>query len=201
MRRQAAFVLALAATTMVACEAREDETIDTQPGEDIAPAPAPAPQPMDMVVATGQFQPTGEAGAMQVMGTAELRRAGTDRSDGLELVVQLSGLDDQEHAWHIHEGACDNVGRIVVPLSGGGALDGIDDDLEADSDGNVNRTVEIDEEHLAVLSSNQSYSVNVHQGSGDNPGAPVACATLDIPNNLWGPGVQGDVPPADATGY
>jgi hypothetical protein len=195
MRTRTAFVLALAATVAAACDTRDDDTtFDTMPGEDIAPTqPAPA-QPVDMIVSMAQFEPTAEAGAMQVQGTAELRRRSASFDSDLELHVRLAGLSENDHAWHIHEGACGSVGQIVMPISNAPGRDGIGSDLDPGSDGTVEETVNIDRQHMAMLSPNQSYSVNVHRGDSDNPGPAIACATLEIPSDAWGTGAAGTAP-------
>lgn len=199
MRTRTAFVLALAATVAAACDTRDDDTtFDTTPGEDITPAPA---QPVDMIVSMAQFEPTGEAGATQVQGTAELRRQSATFDSDLELHVRLAGLSENDHAWHIHEGACGSVGQIVIPISDAAGRDGVGSDLDPDDDGTVERTVDIDRQHMGMLSPNQAYSVNVHAGDGENPGPAIACATLDIPSDAWGAGTTAPGTPAPTTGY
>lgn len=202
MRIRTAFVLALTATVAAACNTRDDDaTFDTTPGEDIAPAqPVPA-QPVDMIVSMAQFEPTGDAGAIQVQGTAELRRQSATFDSDLELHVRLAGLSENNHAWHIHEGACGSVGQIVIPISGAAGRDGVGDDLDPDDEGTIERTVDIDRQHMGMLSPNQAYSVNVHTGDGENPGAPIACATLDIPADAWGTGTTDAGAAAPAPGY
>jgi hypothetical protein len=189
MRMRSAFALALAATFAAACGGDDDgDLYDGQPGEDLTtPAPAPG-QPADVAVASGQFESTGDAPGQPVTGTAELRRRGENRDDGLELRVMLMGLTGDDHAWHIHQGACGSVGPVVVALSEMDGRDNIGDDLDPDDSGHVEETVNLDGEHLAALTPNQSYSVNVHQRGGRDHGPAIACATLNLPSDLWGAG-------------
>ncbi|MEX1182716.1 MAG: CHRD domain-containing protein [Gemmatimonadota bacterium] len=189
------------AVALGACVAADDETVDTTPAEDITATP-PTAQPADLVVATGQFQPVGAAAGTAVSGTAELRRQGTGAGDGLELNVHLVGLTGEEgHAWHVHEGSCESTGAVLIPLSDAGDREGIADDLSADDAGMAEASVEIEGEHLAALSPEGSYSVNVHAGSGASPGAPIACATLQLPAD-FGPaaGADATASPADGPG-
>jgi hypothetical protein len=213
MRTRHAMVLALAGMVAAACDTRDDTQTEPGllPGEDMT-----TEQPRDMTVARGEFQPTTDAGALNISGWAELRQRGTTMDDGLELRVHLMGLGEGDHAWHIHSGTCESPGPIVLPLSDVGdaagttaapdrtgtdydTRDGIASDLNAGSDGMVEETVNIDRDRAAGLDwHTQGLIVNVHQRGGDDPGPAIACAPIQTT------GVTGTTTPAQpgtGTGY
>jgi hypothetical protein len=199
MRIRQTFYLALAGAMVAACDTRDD-TATTQPGDELGPLPAE--QPRDLAVSTTQFQATQDAGGLQVQGMAELRQRGATMNDGLELRVNLTGLSEGDHAWHIHGGTCQSPGQVLIPISGIGDRSGIGSDLNADSNGRAEASVNIDHDHLMQLQQGQSYIVNVHLRGGDNPGPAIACAPLETNNLQWtgmGTGMPGQ-PGAPGTG-
>lgn len=179
MRIRHALMLAVAGSIAVACGPRDDT--DTEPGllpGDDMTTTQPA-QPEDMVVARSDFQPTANAEGMNVSGWAEFRQRGSNwREDGLELRVHLMGLSEGDHAWHIHQGTCENPGQVVLPISDMGDRDGVGGDLNAGADGMVEETVNIDRDRLAGLDLNQDHIINVHLRGGDDPGPGIACAPI-----------------------
>ncbi|CAN5635022.1 hypothetical protein BH23GEM10_BH23GEM10_02390 [soil metagenome] len=181
MRMNTAAVAVLA--LVVAACGTDDADMETTPGTEL-PAPVPV-ETVDMTVASGQFEGVGDAGA-QMTGTADLTRLGDTGDAGMKLRVHLMGLAEGDHAWHIHEGTCANRGGVVLPLSDAAGQDGVTGDLKSDGSGMVERTVTLEAEDVAVLTAGQGYSVNVHTAGSDSPGAPVACATIELPADLWG---------------
>jgi hypothetical protein len=201
MRMRHALVLALVGSVTVACERRDDPATDPGllPGDDMT-----TEQPQDMVVARSDFQPTAQAEGLNVSGYAEFRQRGSNwREDGLELRVHLMGLGEGDHAWHIHQGTCDNPGAVMLPISSMGDRDGIGSDLNAGSDGMVEETVNIDRDRLAGMDLSQGHIINVHLRGGDDPGPAIACAPINIDGASYGtqPGVTQPGYPAtpDAT--
>jgi hypothetical protein len=215
MRTRHAMMLVLAGMVATACETRDDP--ETEPG--LLPGEEVTTQPQDMMVARGEFQPTADAGALNVNGWAELRQRGTTLDDGLELSVHLMGLSEGDHAWHIHSGTCESPGPIVLPLSDVDGYvgerpvvrddpdapvttttpehrDGIASDLSAGSDGMVEETVTIDRDRMIGLDfHSQNLIVNVHRGDGDNPGPAIACAPLQTSGTMSRtPGTEGTQP-------
>jgi Cu/Zn superoxide dismutase len=185
-------VLAIAGLVAVGCDTRD---VETDPGLLPADEPAAVPQE-DVLVARSDFQPTAQAGDLNVSGWAELRQRGATWDDGLELRVHLMGLSEGDHAWHIHQGTCDSPGQVVLPLSDMGDRSGITGDLSAGSDGMVEETVTIDRDHLAGLNlQTQPHSINVHLRSGDDPGPPIACANIETT------GAAGMQPATGTPGY
>jgi hypothetical protein len=219
MRTRHAMVIALAGMVAAACETRDDTAAEPGllPGDEMT-----TEQPRDMMVARGEFQPTADAGALNISGWAELRQRGTGMDDGLELRVHLMGLGEGDHAWHIHSGTCESPGPIVLPLSDVGdhmaagttttpartdadhdTRDGIASDLNAGSDGMVEETVTIDRDRAAGLDwHTQGLIVNVHQRGGDNPGPAIACAPIQT-TGAAGTQPYGTQPaqPGTGTGY
>jgi Cu/Zn superoxide dismutase len=197
MRTRNALLFALTGLVVAACDTR-DRT-DTEPGLLPADDATRTEQPQDMVVARGDFQPTAQAGDLNVSGWAEVRQRGATLDDGLELRVHVMGLSEGDHAWHIHQGTCASPGAVVLALSDHGEHDGIASDLNAGSDGMVEETVNIDRDRYATLNLQQDHVVMVHLRGGDDAGPAIACAPL----NLSGAGTQpaGTTGAAGTTGY
>jgi len=188
-----------------ACEAdREDSEATIPATEELE---QPAVQPVTEPVITGDFEEP--EGAADVDGNFELRSESPDASI---LRVELEGLTPGEHAWHIHEGDCANLGQVVIaltPATDQPTMPGAQA-LMADADGKATATVTIPRADLDKLHTGapgtpatpgqaesaagevqQRYSINVHQQAGENPGPPAACANLDL-----GPGHGNAAPPA-----
>ena len=179
MRTKTAFALALATTALVACDTAETgDDVMVEPGQELPQTTTPPANPMpdQMLISSSEFQAAGDTDSGTIRGTAELRRSMDEGA--LELHVRIEGLSEGQHAWHIHGAPCGQQGGIVVPLSGAGGQDGIHGDLNVGADGVVEQTVTIAPEHVQDLELETERALNVHQGAGDNPGAPVACANV-----------------------
>jgi hypothetical protein len=194
MRMRSAIVFTFAGLVAVGCDTRDgtDTEPGLLPGDDVR-----TEQPQDVIVGRGDFQATPQAGDLNVSGWAEFRQRGATLQDGLELRVHLMGLSEGSHAWHIHEGTCESPGRVVLPLSDMGDMDGVASDLNAGSDGMVEETVNIDGDRLAALNLQQNHVINVHLRGGDDPGPGIACAPINMQGaGMGAPGAQ----PATGTG-
>lgn len=179
MMMRNALMLTLAATVAAACETRDDTDFDTDvlPGEETTTDPV---RPAGEVGENRwQFESTEEAGDRQVSGTAELRHDATGTGEGAELRVDLQGLSEGEHAWHIHRGSCDDMGEVALPFSHTSDEEGVADNLSVDSDGRAEETVSLDREHLTRLQAGETYSLNVHERGGEDHGPAVACANIE----------------------
>jgi hypothetical protein len=214
MRMRHAMMLTLVGAVAAACDTRPDT--DTEPGLLPGDDATVTDAPRDMLVARGEFQPTAEAGALNISGWAELRQRGTTMDDGLELRAHLMGLSEGDHAWHIHSGTCESPGPIVLPLSDVpegmqvGAADtraqpgatqdpgtmrtttdrsGISSDLNAGSDGMVEETVNIDGDWARAIHGHRDLVVAVHLRGGDNPGPAIACAPIQMTGMGTQPGM------------
>lgn len=177
MRMRNAVLFAFTGLVVAACDTNDEA--ETDPG--LLPAEEPAAeQPEEMVLARGDFSATPDAGELNVSGTAELHQRDGLVQDGLELRVHVMGLSEGDHAWHIHRGTCDAPGEVVLPLSDSGDLDGIAGDLNAGSDGMVEETVGIDDEHVSRLNLSENHVIAVHLRGGDDPGPAIACAPLNM---------------------
>lgn len=201
MRVRDLWFLTVVVGLATACEPA-DQTAEAPPAD----IPTTPEQPADMVVSMTQFQSTPAAPELQITGMAELRSRGATLADGAELHVQISGLSEGEHAWHIHRGTCESPGEVVIPFTGTPQMEGITGNLNAGSDGRVEETVTIDREWIQRLSPNESYIVNVHLRGGEEPGPGIACANLDLSGADWGtmqPGTTqpGTTQPGTGTGY
>lgn len=104
----AALPLILAAC---ASEPAEDETMQSAGADSAVMQPAGPATGMDDMASTVSMAALGESG---VSGEAIL----TPSADQTEVSVTLNGLEaNASHPGHIHQGSCDAVGSVVVPLS------------------------------------------------------------------------------------
>jgi hypothetical protein len=199
-------VLALAAVAAAACDTRE---VETDPG--LLPETGQETQ-QERVVARADFQPTAAAEGLNVSGWAEFRQQGATWQDGVELYVHLMGIGEGDHAWHIHQGTCEQPGQVVLPISDFGDRSGLTGDLSAGSDGMAEETVSIDRDRLAGFNLQGDHVLVVHLRGSDNPGPGIACAPIQLhgaagmqPGAQPGVGAQPDAatgtqPGAGATG-
>jgi Cu/Zn superoxide dismutase len=192
MWTRSALALALAGM-VVACETRDAET---DPG--LLPADDTR-ETQELVVARADFQPMPDAEGLNVSGWAEFRQQGTTWQDGVELYVHLMGLGEGPHAWHIHQGTCEQPGQVVVPLSDFGGRSGITGDLSPGGDGMAEETVSLDRDHLAGLNLQGNHVIVVHLRGGDNPGPGIACAQIDLHAGQPGMGTQPGMQPGVGT--
>ncbi|HSJ23613.1 MAG TPA: hypothetical protein VK929_02940 [Longimicrobiales bacterium] len=197
MRTKSAMMLALAGLVAAACDTNE---VETDPG--LLPDQPAEEQPQDMMVARSDFQPTAEAGELNVSGWAEFHQRDGTWNDGMELRVHLMGLSEGDHAWHIHQGTCEAPGQVVLPLSDFGDESGVAGDLNAGDDGMVEETVNIDRDRFATLNLQDSHVIAVHLRGGDDPGPVIACAPVELRGGAMGtqPGTQPTTEPG-TTGY
>lgn len=111
--------------------------------------------------------------------TGTVRLVDVPRRSSMQIQVEADGLTPGPHAWHIHTGSCDNVGGIAVPFTTIGAREGIDEPIMASAEGEAAEDALIPP---SLLSQEQlaagSYSLNIHNAAGANPGPTVACANL-----------------------
>lgn len=114
--------------------------------------------------------------------TSDRATTGAEMSgEGLRLTVEIEGLSQGEHAWHIHSGPCGEEAPVVVAITPTADMEGIGQPLTASREGeNVRASVTVpgDELTLDQLRSGE-YSLHVHAQGGEDHGATVACADLD----------------------
>jgi hypothetical protein len=178
MRMRNAVLFAFTGLVVAACDTNDEA--ETDPGLLPADEPAVEQEQEDVALARGDFSAMPDAGELNVTGWVELHQRDGLVQDGLELRVHLMGLSEGDHAWHVHRGTCDAPGEVVLPLSDSGDLDGIAGDLNAGSDGMVEETVGIDDDHVSRLNLSENHVVAVHLRGGDDPGPPIACAPLTM---------------------
>lgn len=189
------FAPVLAGMTLVlACAPDEDAELDTLPADEV---PAVTEEPVtDPAVAetTAMFEP-GPAGG----NVSGLVRIIPEDDQDLRLEVQLTGLTEGEHAWHIHNAPCGEEGPVVVAITPTQEqADGLADAIEAGSDGTATADVTIPRDRIpAGLSAGAipvqpgatpqpgaasgQFSLHVHERGGVDHGATVACANLGAP--------------------
>lgn len=147
----------------------------------VAPAPAAsggaaAPAPMDSTM-PGQstaansvqmmaLNNSGVTGQTQVMAHGEGETM---------LTVTLQGQGSGTHPGHIHQGTCDNLGEVVVPL-----------ESVTLANGTGTSTSMVKVPPATVM--NGQHVVNFHAGSGENAMAPVACGPIPAQGGASSPG-------------
>ena len=94
--------------------------------------------------------------------------------------MNLTGVPEGEHAWHIHQGACGTKDApVVVPFTATKDKPGIGSPLVAAAGGSTTAEVTVPS---SVLTTQQlqsgDYSLHVHQKSGTDHGPSIACANL-----------------------
>jgi hypothetical protein len=174
MKCTRAFPLILVMAALTACQAETDETMpeDTPPATE--PAAAPAAPPAALM--SSDIQPEGGssvAGRVEILPSA-------DAANAFRVSVNLQGVPQGDHAWHIHQGACGAKDTpVVVPFTEDKDKPAIDSPITAGADGAVTRDVSVPANLLTIdqLRSGD-YSLHVHQKAGTDHGPSIACATL-----------------------
>lgn len=127
------------------------------------------------------FQPPADS-ATGVTGTLRLlvpTQEGADEGAGpARLHVELAGLAQGQHDWHVYDGPCGvEGGGLALPLSATDDNPGVAGPLQADARGSVE--AEVDAPPLDRLWTEAgNYSVRVFAGTGVDAGPVVACANL-----------------------
>ena len=143
-------------------------------------AAAPAlPPPTAEPFQTTDFKRGQGAGDKKIEGTLDAIAPDSPELDGTYLRVRLSGLNPGPHAWHIHNGLCAEVGRIIVAMTSTDTIQGIDKPIVADAGGNADHTAFVPTDMLSRQRMElRAYSVRVHVGDGPDYGLSMACARL-----------------------
>ncbi len=117
----------------------------------------------------------GPAGA-NVTGTVLI----TGESNGdTRLEVDLNGLAQGAHAWHVHQAGCDADGPIVLAITDTETLKGIGAAITPDANGHATADVTIPADKLSQQQLHDGqYSLHVHERDGTNPGQTVVCAPI-----------------------
>lgn len=141
-----------------------------------APAlPPPTAEPFQ----TTDFKRGQGAGDKKIEGTLDAIAPDSPELDGTYLRVRLSGLNPGPHAWHIHNGLCGEVGRIIVAMTFTDTIQGIDRPIVADAGGNADHTAFVPTDRLSRQRMElRAYSVRVHVHAGPDYGLSAACARL-----------------------
>lgn len=142
-------------------------------------AAVPPPPPNAEAFQTTDFRRGHGAGDSKIEGTLEAIAPDSPDLDGTYLRVRLSGVEPGPHAWHIHNGLCAAIGRIIVALTPTDSIQGIDRPIVADAAGKADHTAFVPTEMLSrQRMEKRAYSVRVHVRNGPDPGPSVACARL-----------------------
>lgn len=183
-------------TLMLACSPDEDAELDTLPADEV---PAVTEEPVTdpaLAETTAMFEP-GPAGG----NVSGLVRIIPEDDQDLRLEVQLTGLTEGEHAWHIHNAPCGEEGPVVVAITPTQEqAEGLADAIEAGSDGTATADVTIPRDRIPAGlmaggmtvqpgaagqagatqpgATGGQFSLHVHERGGVDHGATVACANL-----------------------
>lgn len=141
--------------------------------------------PLDRGLTERPAEPISPEGEVDEMGepTTEpgLETDVTATAEGFLLEVTLDGLNQGEHAWHIHSGPCGEQAPVAVAITQTADSEGIGEPIDVMSEGaSARASVEVPGDQLSLeqLRSGE-YSVNIHQSGGVDHGPAVACADLN----------------------
>lgn len=171
MKRTRLWVMSALPFALAACGGGGDEAAEG--GADTA---AVATDSMTATTTDPMSADTGMAGAQTLGGAVTMNAAGNsgvtgqaqfmEHGQGQTMVtVNLTAQGGGTHSGHIHQGTCDSLGPVVVPLQ---------DVTLANGAGSSTSTVDVP---LATVMSGQ-HIVAYHASSGANPGAPVVCGQI-----------------------
>lgn len=146
---------------------------------DTAAAAVPPPPPDAEPFQTTDFRRGKAAGDKKIEGTLDAIAPDSPDLDGTYLRVRLSGLAPGPHAWHIHNGPCAEIGRIIVAFTPTDSIQGIGESIVADASGRVEHSTFVPTDMLSrQRMEKRAYSVRVHERDGPDPGQSIACARL-----------------------
>lgn len=162
------WVLATLPLALAACGGDADDENAVDDGVvvtgDTALVTEPAPMPGADAGTTPTTVPMNPVGGSSVSGQMEVMAHG----EGQTMVsVTLNGPAgaSSTHSGHIHEGTCDSLGSVVVPLQ---------DVTLQNGTGMAASTVDVP----ASTVMNGQHIVAYHEGSGESPGAGVVCGAI-----------------------
>lgn len=189
--------LAASIALLAVCEPREYDEPETRPAEEVpaaTPSPdSPAARPETAAARPGAqrtipFQPGPQA---ETSGTVRISE--TPARD-ITLGVNLTGMSEGEHVWHIRHAPCGVDGPIAVAISpAAGDTGSLGEPLRADADGHAGGTVTIPanqvppdlryalrpEDPADPQSHAEPLSLQVHAADADSSPI-VACADLTV---------------------
>ncbi|CAN5322550.1 hypothetical protein BH24GEM2_BH24GEM2_04980 [soil metagenome] len=181
LQRTGAFLLAgVVLSTACRQEAAQTPAADIAAADTAAEAASAPPLPPNAEpFQTTDFRRGQAAGDKKIEGTLDAIAPESPELNGTYLRVRLSGLDPGPHAWHIHNGPCSQVGRIIVALTAIDTIPGIGAPIVADASGRAEHTTFVPTDMLSRQRMElRAYSVRVHERDGPDPGLSVACARL-----------------------
>lgn len=159
MRRRYCLLAALP-FALAACGGDAADTADTEGAALDTDTLAEAPPADGGMMAMASTVTMNELGGSGVSGEAILTPAGS----GTEVNVTLTGLEaSASHPGHIHQGSCDAVGAVVVPLSA----------ITADASGSGTMTTTAS---LAADSVMAGGHIVVYHDPG---GTPIVCGAVE----------------------
>lgn len=171
--RTRVFLPMLLVALLPACQAETDDTTT----DEIPPATEPAaPAAPPAALMTADVQPEGGS---NISGRVEILPS-ADAANAFRVSVTFQNVPAGEHAWHIHQGACGVADApVVVPFTEEKDKPAIAAPITAGADGAVTADVAVPANLLTVdqLRSGD-YSLHVHEKSGTDHGATIACANL-----------------------
>ena len=179
MRKIAYLALPVIGLMIVACESRTEKAEEAAPAQTPAttPAPAPTPEAAPTPLLTSAF--SGEGTGSKIQGQVQVLPS-TDPATSFKVSVDLTGVPEGAHDWHIHQGACPTNGPIVVPFTADKDKPGISQPIQAPADGIVKAEADVPTSMLTAdqLKSGE-YSIHVHAKSDAKAHGPtIACANL-----------------------
>jgi hypothetical protein len=116
----------------------------------------------------------------------------------VRIEAEVMGVKEGEHAWHIHRGACDKKGPVLVAITPTNGMQGIGESIRTGADGRGMGTVTIPADKVPAglmpgmapaqampgqdTASGQGglevLSLHIHERGGKDHGEAVLCAEL-----------------------
>lgn len=117
----------IALSVMLAASATACSTVASE-------APSGVVREVGDVFLTANLSASGQAG---IGGT--VRAIDLPATEDIQVQVEATGLPPGPHAWHIHAGSCAQQGAVVVPFTPTRQMEGLDEDIRADANGEAQR--------------------------------------------------------------
>lgn len=176
MKLKQLWMLAALPLALAACE--DDDALDEGPlgrepdiGEVVDVAP-PAAVVVDPAAPTGDL-PVMDTSQVQMVSFVPLNNSGvtgqavlTPRERQTQVMVRLMNLPAGAHAGHIHNGTCENIGSVVVPLQ----------EIAPGSDGTGTMTTTV--AYATMVLMHDPHVIAYHKDGGEQHGPTIVCGAI-----------------------
>lgn len=160
-----------------ACDAEEDAVdegpLGREPEVEVVNDPAaPAAVVAEPVPGAGDL-PVMDSSQVQMVSFQPLNSSGvagqavlTPRERRTQVMVRLMNLPAGPHAGHIHNGTCESIGGVVLPL----------EEIAPGSDRTGTMTTTVSFATMVLM--HDPHVIVYHQDGGEQHGPPIACGSI-----------------------